>query len=379
MKPTVTHVISSLSTGGAERTLLALVRDSSEEFDHRVVVLSAHDSMRRQFESVTSGGVVTLGLPRGVRGMPGFMGAIREVLRRPSNIVHGWMHHGCVVATAAAAIQRRSKPCRLVWGVRNDDGSRVVRLTERLALWAGRRTSAHCDVMISNSRRALDSLLQRGFSPRRVVVIPNGVVVPTALQVATWRAEVRSELGISPDAPVAIYVGNLRAAKDPECLLRGIRTAVGHLPSLTVLLVGRAPVGAAAEPVLRAFRTLPCIRLMGETQDVMPLMSASDVLVLSSKSEGCPTVVLEALACGCGVVSTDVGDVREIIGSAGQVVEVGDGLALGTALVRAISQRGETKRDGLPSPRAQVLGRHEQDQSLSAMVHEYRRLLNTVM
>jgi glycosyltransferase involved in cell wall biosynthesis len=151
------------------------------------------------------------------------------------------------------------------------------------------------------------------------------------------------------------------------------------MPDLTVLLVGRAPVGAAAEAVLQAFHTLPCIWLMGETQDVMPLMSAADVLVLSSRSEGCPTVVLEALACGCRVVSTDVGDVRDIIGPAGQVVEVGDGLALGTALVRAIRQRGETKWDGLRSPRAQVLGRHEQGQSLSAMVHEYRRLLNTMM
>jgi glycosyltransferase involved in cell wall biosynthesis len=148
------------------------------------------------------------------------------------------------------------------------------------------------------------------------------------------------------------------------------------MPDLTVLLVGRAPVGAAAEAVLQAFHTLPCIWLMGETQDVMPLMSAADVLVLSSRSEGCPTVVLEALACGCRVVSTDVGDVRDIIGPAGQVVEVGDGSALGAALVNEMTEIRSIGSNGSESSRHRVLGRHELATSLSRVFDEYRLVLD---
>lgn len=379
MRPSVSHVISSLSTGGAERTLLALIKDSREEFDHRVVVLSALDSMRRQFESIASGGVVTVGLPRGARGMHGFPRAVRETLRSRSDIVHGWMHHGCLVATAAAAIQSRSRPCRLVWGVRNDGGSRVVRLTERVALMVGKRTSPRCDVMISNSQRALDSLLRWGFSPRRSVVIPNGVVIPAVAQIATWRDEIRSELGIAPHTPVAIYVGNLRATKDPACLLEAIRTALKQMPTLLVLLVGRQPIAAADEAMSRAIRRLPCVRVLGETHNVMPLISAADLLVLSSRSEGCPTVVLEALACDRPVVSTDVGDVREIIGTAGEVVEVGDGAALGVALLRVMHQRRLARKDEPQGPRDRVLGRLDQAQSLSAIVREYRLLLDSAV
>jgi glycosyltransferase involved in cell wall biosynthesis len=231
--------------------------------------------------------------------------------------------------------------------------------------------------MISNSQRALDSLLQRGFSPRRSVVIPNGVVVPTAAQVAKWRAEIRSELGIPLDAPVAIYVGNLRAAKDPDCLLQAIRTAIEHQPTLSVLFVGREPTDAAAHAVFQAIGALPSVRPMGAIEDVMPLISASDVLVLSSRSEGCPTVVLEALACNCPVVSTDVGDVREIIGSSGEVVEVGNGTALGIALVHAIGQRGLPRKHDFRSPRDQVLGRHESAHTLARLVAEYRMLLES--
>jgi glycosyltransferase involved in cell wall biosynthesis len=231
--------------------------------------------------------------------------------------------------------------------------------------------------MISNSQRALNSLLRLGFSPKRSVVIPNGVIAPAVSQIAAWRDEARSELGIAQDAPVAIYVGNLRAAKDPACLLQAIRTAVERMPALVVLLVGRQPVAAADEAVSRAIRALPSVRVIGETQNVLPLISAADVLVLSSRSEGCPSVVLEALACDRPVVSTDVGDVREIIGAAGQVVEVGDGAALGTALLRAVRPRHLDQADDPRSPRDRVLGRLERSQSLSAIIRQYRMLLDS--
>jgi glycosyltransferase involved in cell wall biosynthesis len=375
MIPAVTHVISSLSTGGAERSLLALIEDSSAEVEHRVVVLSGHDSMRGEFESVASGGVSMLGLTRGARGVPGIARAIREVLRTEADIVHGWMHHGCLVATAAVAIQGRSRPCHLVWGVRNDEGSRVVRFTERLAIRVGKWSSPRCDVMISNSQRALHSLLRLGFSPKRSLVIPNGVVLPGIDQVISWRASTRSALGIAPDIPVAIYVGNLRPAKDPACLLRAIRAAVEHLPELVVLLAGRQPDAAADDAFTRELRALPQVRVMGEIRDVMPLISAADVLLLSSKSEGCPTVVLEAMACNRPVVSTDVGDVSEIVGLAGKVVGVGDGQALGDALVSAIRDRNVVAGVGRPSPRDRLAGRYERSFSSSAIVAEYRRLL----
>lgn len=375
MRPLITHVISSLSTGGAERSLLALIEDSRHEFDHRVVVLSTHDSMRGQFEAAARGGVTTVGLTRGVRGVPGFARAIRQVLHQPSDILHGWMHHGCLIATGAVLLQIHSRPCRLVWGVRNDDGSRLVGLTERLAIGLGRRLSHRCDVMISNSQRALDSLTRSGFVPKRAIVVPNGVAVPATDQVAAWRAATRSRLGIAHDTPVAIYVGNLRPAKDPACLLQAIQTAVRHMPTLVVLLVGRTSTGSSESKVCRAIRAQSNVRVLGEVHDVMPLISASDALVLSSRSEGCPTVVLEALACSRPVVSTDVGDLRQIVGAPGAVVDVGNGVELGLALVKAVSERHfgfwAERNDsgfGMHSP-------YDRRYSSAALMAQYRQLI----
>jgi glycosyltransferase involved in cell wall biosynthesis len=83
------------------------------------------------------------------------------------------------------------------------------------------------------------------------------------------------------------------------------------------------------------------------------------------------------LACDRPVVSTDVGDVREIIGTAGQVVHVGDGASLGIALLRALSERHLSQKGPRQSPRERVLGRHEHAQSLAAVVQEYRLLLES--
>ena len=376
MKPLITHVISSLSTGGAERSLLSLIEDTRSEFDHRVVVLSKHDSMRSQFESTAHGGVTTIGLSRGVRGLSGFARAIREVLYRPSDILHGWMHHGCLTATASASIQFRTRPCRLVWGVRNDDGSRAVRLTERLAIEMGRRMSRRCDVLISNSHRALASLTRSGFTPKRALVIPNGVVIPAASQVAAWRAAMRSRLGIAFDTPVAIYVGNLRAAKDPACLLQAIQTAAERMPDLVVLLVGRTASGSAESEVCRAIHEQPCVRVLGEVHDVMPLISAADALLLSSRSEGCPTVVLEALACNRAVVATKVGDLVDIVDGAGYVVEVGDGASLGRALVEAVCGAHSGVCVRTASPVSRVAGKYERAAMSERICAEYRQLLS---
>ncbi len=128
------------------------------------------------------------------------------------------------------------------------------------------------------------------------------------------RAEARTILGLAPDAAVVAFIGRLEAVKNLDLLLGAVRRLQRVRPKVTLLLVGR---GSQMDRLRRAALEDPPIdaRFLGEQPyDRIPLiLSSSDVLALTSVMEGSPTVLREALASGVPVVTTDVGDVRDLI------------------------------------------------------------------
>jgi glycosyltransferase involved in cell wall biosynthesis len=105
-------------------------------------------------------------------------------------------------------------------------------------------------------------------------------------------------------------------------------------------------------------------------------MAAADVLLLSSLREGCPNVVLEALAAGVPVAATDVGDVRIVVGEEGVVVTPGDGRALGDAAF-GLLRLGATERATLAfRARQRMRDSHLRGTVNTRIVSIYRTLLS---
>lgn len=154
-----------------------------------------------------------------------------------------------------------------------------------------------------------------------VTVIPNGVDIERfSPGDAAGRAGVRHELGIAEDVTVAVFIGH-------EFERKGLHLAIEALDRATgvVLLV----VGGTADMIRRAGAqarragVADRVVFAGERPDPVPLLRASDVLVLPSAYEANALVVLEALACGVPVVSTRVGFAPDIVvdGENGFLVE----------------------------------------------------------
>jgi glycosyltransferase involved in cell wall biosynthesis len=208
------------------------------------------------------------------------------------------------------------------------------------------------------------------------VVILNGVDVPSGVEVSEWRRRIRQQLGIGPSCEVVVYVGNLRPEKDPECLAAAFDRILSERRDASVLLIGRAPAGAERTSGVKAIEAMPRVRFLGEVPDPRPFLCVADALVLSSRSEGCPTVVVEALACGVPVASTDVGDLREIVGEAGVIVPVGDGVALGASVVRLLQDRASFTAVG-ERTRQRIIRLCDRREITRAFVREYLSLCGT--
>ena len=204
----------------------------------------------------------------------------------------------------------------------------------RFYLWLERVTGllATRVVCVSETERA-HGLEARTCRNARTVVIRNAVDVRGA-EIANLRGGV----------PTLVAVGRLKAPKDPLTFVR----ALGRLNGapFRALVVGDGPdrerIAAAARPLGAA------VQLLGERGDVRELLADADVFVLSSRSEGLPISILEAMAAGLPVVASRVGGVVEIVVDAetGYLVPPGDEGALAAAIERLLADSSLRRRLG---------------------------------
>jgi len=148
------------------------------------------------------------------------------------------------------------------------------------------------------------------------------------------RATARSELGLDPDALVVGTVGNFTAKKDQATLLRAVAALPDRGREVALVLVGTGPLEDDLRSLAGELGIAGRTRFPGSRDDVFALLPAFDVFALSSRFEGLPIALLEAMATGVAAVATRVGGIPEVItdGTDGALVDPGDVPALAAAL-----------------------------------------------
>jgi teichuronic acid biosynthesis glycosyltransferase TuaC len=187
-------------------------------------------------------------------------------------------------------------------------------------------------------------------TPRRpVAVVPNGA--DTTVFTPRPMAEARARLGLPAEGPIVTYVGKLVPRKGVDTLIEAMGILARGEGGAPLLVAGG--IGPMREDVERRAAELGVadrVRFAGKIphDDVGWWMSAGDVFVLPSLSEGLPTVVCEAMNCGRPVVATAVDGTPEIVrdGETGLLVPPRDAGALAAALGRVLGEPGLAARMG---------------------------------
>lgn len=185
-----------------------------------------------------------------------------------------------------------------------------------------------------------------GIAPAKVEVIGNGVDAERFAPVD--RAEARRRLGLSPDIPVLIGVGNLIPSKGFQRVIPLLPRLRERHPGLVYLIVGGAAaqgggLRASLEAQARECGVAEAVRFCGrQPQDELRwFYGAADVFVLATEFEGWANVFLEAMACGLPVVTTRVGGNAEVVmePDTGELVAWWDAEAFAEAIDRALARR----------------------------------------
>jgi glycosyltransferase involved in cell wall biosynthesis len=205
-----------------------------------------------------------------------------------------------------------------------------------------------------------------GAPASRLHIVANGVPTPG---VTEPRAEIRAQLGLEPDAVVAVAVASMRSVKRHPDFVHAVRIAARDYPQLTGIVVGDGPDRPAVQAAAAGD---PRIVLLGHRDDVARILTAADLFVLASEREAAPMAILEAMAAGLPVIATAVGSVPEIVseGETGRLVAPGQPEALARALAELASDPELRARMGAAARRL-----HRERFDAEPMVDHYERLI----
>jgi teichuronic acid biosynthesis glycosyltransferase TuaC len=217
-------------------------------------------------------------------------------------------------------------------------GSDIHSIGDRMSAMYTRIVLREADFLVTVSEDLRQKALAMGASPERSRAVVNGCDL-SVFHVRD-RAEARRQLDLDPKAPIVVYIGRMDVRKGLRELVEASAKLRAKHPDLQVYMVGEGPDRPQIMQAIEAagagnyIHTLPPCR----PDDVALWMAAANVVTLPSYMEGCPNVVLEALACGRPVVATRVGGIPEIMSDAcGRLVPPRDVNALAGGLDAVLS------------------------------------------
>ncbi len=371
MRPRVMQFLVALAPGGAERLALTILDRGRGRIDGVVCAL-------QQGSGLLAPDIENLGLPWRV------LGSVAPTRLQAWRTLAGLLRQERIDVLHVQAGYLLSFALPAAWLA----GARVVytehaRHSLELQPWLRRtvRLAApfvHAMTCVSENLKTF--LVERvGLPARRIRVIPNGVDLERfsgascvfhsddpGLPPADWR---------DPGLTVFGNVARFSEAKDHLGLVRAFDAARRDHPEIRLLLVGDGETRPAVEAEILARGLSGLVHLTGMRTDIPAMLGLMDVFVLSSRREGMPISVLEAMAVGLPVITTDVGGIREVVGDGltARIVPPTDADALSRAMLWTMAHPAE--RAAMAARGAVlVLERYGHDHMLEQYLDVYARI-----
>lgn len=357
----VSCFVAELMPGGAQRAAIKLAAGFAKRgLRVDLVLASKNGQLVDDVEATVR--VIDLGAGRVIKAIP----ALSTYLKReqPRTLI-SFLTHANVAAIAARAMARVETS---VMVVEQNTVTRVRNDLKRDALLPElvRRSYPHAHHVVAVSQGVANDLIGNlGIPALRVSVIPNPVVDSELLKSAMDSPNHR--WFDDGSVPVFVAAGRLSKQKDFPTLLRAF-DKLRQTARARLIIMGEGEERPGLETMIARLGLTDQVALPGYLSNPYAVMSRGSAFVLSSRWEGLPTVLIEAMACGCPVVATDCpSGPREILedGRYGKLVPTGDADELCRAMQEVLQQR----------PAASVLKQRARQYSVDHAVEDYLRVL----
>lgn len=301
----ILHVAAPARTGGLESVLVHLasgLRDRGHDVQVASVLAPGTEEGHPIVAELELRGVPVHSIVVGTRDYLGERNAIRQVMRQTgAQILHT---HGFRPDVVDGGIAKSLKGAHVMTLHGFIGGSRRGRLYEWLQIQAARRA----DAVIAVSAPIVERLARHGIA-RQVHLARNAVAPATD---AFSREEARGALGLPADGLLVGWVGRVSHEKGPDLFVR----ALAEVPDVIGVMIGDGPELENVRALALASGIESRLHLTGQRQSARRYLAAFDVLALTSRTEGTPMILLEAMWAGVPIVATVVGGVPHMTSTA---------------------------------------------------------------
>ena len=343
MKINIIHIIVGLKFGGAELALKRLITKRSEYVNSTVVVSLTDDGELGSLFRDMGVTVISLHM-RGILSF--FTGLFRltSIIRAlKPDIVHTWMYHANLMGGIAS---RLAKNRNIVWSIRRTKleylDSKVTYAVMKVGALLS-RVIPRAIVCVADA--AIDHHAAYGYDKKKMMVIPNGFDLSSNKYNESERESIRQTLNISSGDTIIGTVGRFHHSKDFHNFILSASRVMVKFDRVHCIMLGRNVDRQNEQLVnwLDKYGVSSRFSLIGEVNTVPAYMSAMDIFCLSSRTEGFPNVLAEAMCIGLPCVATDVGDVTMMAGSSAIIVEPSNSAALTNGLSSMLSKTVESR------------------------------------
>ena len=331
----VLQILPSFVTGGAERFVVQLMQSLDQNaFDVRA--LSLYGRQETQLESLLDRHQLTATYLNKTPGFDPrmFASVHRSIKEYEPDIIHTHLHAFRYLIPAMVS--------KAVTGFVHTVHSVAERERRRIGKWFPQLLFGRRVVPVAIAAEVQRSI-QRVYGVESVL-IPNGIPLDTYRHCSASRTQWRKQEGFAPDDVLLLCVGRFDPVKNHRLLIDSFAQTARESPNVHLLLAGDGHLRASLQAQVALLGLQDQVHFLGVRDDVPTLLSAADLFLFASDSEGSPLSLMEAMAAGLPIIGTAVGGVREMVsGEASVLVNAGDREALAAAINR-ISRDGERRK-----------------------------------
>jgi len=368
----IVRLVTRLNIGGPARQALLLTRELAASHPTLLAVGTPPPEEGELADPAVT--PVRVPLVRAVRPIDDVRAAlaVRRLLRDSgARILHTHMAKAGTVGRSVAATMSRVSTVHTFHGHVLEGYFRPA--IQRAFLTIERRLARRTDILIAISPEIRDELVDlRIGRESQYEVVRLGLDLSRHLVAQPADGRLRETLGLGADVPLVGIVGRLVPIKDHETMF----DAIARLEGVHLAVLGDGELRPRLEARAAARGIADRVHFVGWWLDMPSALASLDIVALSSRNEGTPVALIEALACGRPVVSTDVGGVRSVVedGRTGRLVAAGDGGGLARAIGEIFSSPDRGAVLGQRG-RAHVRSRFGQDRLVREIAEIYDGLL----
>jgi glycosyltransferase involved in cell wall biosynthesis len=356
----VLHCIPSMEGGGAERQLTYLAKELAREGCEVHVALTRGGANLRRLEA--SGATIHPLEPFGTHDPRILTRLMRTIRTIEPAIVHCWLLQMELLGGIA------SMAAGIPWVFAERSSVKAYPRTFKNYLRG--RVAAFASGIVSNSSAGDQYWRERTKGGVRRYIVGNALPLDEIRAVPMATSE---DAGTGSDEVCVLYAGRLDAGKNVESLVRALSQIRSTSP-FRALLCGEGPLWSHVEHLIDTYGLEERVRLVGYVPNLWSLMKRADVLVSPSRFEGCPNVVLEAMACGCPLIASDIRAHREILDDQSAVFfDVNDAGALADQIDAVLSDPESASR------RARTAQARAERYALTHIVQQYLSVYRDVL